>query len=333
MDFRFSDDQLLFAETVRDILANECTPMAVREAWENESGTVPGLWQTLARTGIVGMTAPAESGGLGMAEIDLVLLMEELGRAACPELVLEHTAVAIPLLAEAPEPIAARWLGPAAAGEARVAVAIDSPFVLGADQAALLVLRSGDELHAVEAATASTARQRSVDETRRLFTVDWEPTAATFVTDDPLIVRQARHRGAVSAAAQCVGIAQRLLDLTVAYVQERRQFGKPVGVNQAVKHHLADTGKAIEFARPMVHRAAWTLAAESADAETAVPMAKLLASKAVDHACRTSLQCHGAIAYTVEYDLQLWMKRGWALAAAWGDANEHRDAIGAAIGI
>ena len=125
----------------------------------------------------------------------------------------------------------------------------------------------------------------------------------------------------------------RLLDETVAYVGDRHQFGKPVGVNQAVKHHLADVGKAIEFARPMVERAAWALSMSAPDALEAASMAKLLASEAVDLACRSSLQCHGAIAYTVEYDLQLWLKRGWALAAAWGSALDHRDLIGRSLGI
>ena len=118
--------------------------------------------------------------------------------------------------------------------------------------------------------------------------------------------------------------------MTVDYVQERRQFGSPVGVNQAVKHHLADVGKAIEFARPMVYRAAWCLGADDLDdveVATAASMAKMLASDAVDLAARSSLQCHGAIAYTVEYDLQLWLKRGWALAAAWGSARDHRARI------
>ena len=327
MDFRFTEDQVLFADTVRDILTNECPPAAVRDAWENDTGTVDGLWDTLAATGVVGLTAPESAGGLGMADLDLVLIMEELGRAACPEVVLEHTAVALPLLADAPAAIADRWLAPAAAGEARVTASLGSPYVLGAAQSDLLILRHGDELHAVATADATLTPQASVDETRRLASVDWTPTADTLVTADHAVIAAAERRATVAAAAQCVGIAQQLLDMTVDYVQERRQFGSPVGVNQAVKHHLADVGKAIEFARPMVYRAAWCLGAgglDDVEAATAAAMAKKLASDAVDLAARSSLQCHGAIAYTVEYDLQLWLKRGWALAAAWGSARDQR---------
>ena len=208
-----------------------------------------------------------------------------------------------------------------------------SGYVLGANLADLLVLRNGSELHAVQASTVPLTRHESVDETRRLYSVEWTPSSDSLITRDPAVVSLVESRAAVAAAAQCVGIAQQLLDLTVEYVQERKQFGKPVGVNQAVKHHLANTGKAVEFARPMVHRSAWALSNNSDDAATAAAMAKMLASKAVDLACRTSLQCHGAIAYTVEYDLQLWMKRGWALAAAWGDLTTHRNAVATSLGV
>lgn len=334
MDFRFTDDQELFAATVRDILANECPPAAVRAAWESHTGTVDGLWATLAATGVIGMTAPEDHAGLGMGEIDLVLIMEELGWAACPEVVLEHTAVALPLLAETgTDDQRARWLAPAAAGELRLSCSLGSRLVNGAAQADALILRSGDDLHLVPVADVALVAQPAVDETRRLATVDWAPSAATRMDADPAAVERAQHRAAVAAGAQCVGIAQRLLDFTVAYVQERRQFGSPVGVNQAVKHHLADVGKAIEFARPMVYRAGWALTAGAPDAAQAASMAKAMASDAVDLACRSSLQCHGAIAYTVEYDLQLWLKRGWALAAAWGTAAHHRDLVGRSLGI
>ncbi|MEM7285888.1 MAG: acyl-CoA dehydrogenase family protein [Actinomycetota bacterium] len=334
MDFRFSDDQALFAETVRGILANECPPAAVRTAWDNDTGTIDGLWSTLAATGVVGKTAPEDQAGLGMGDVDLVRIMEELGWAACPEVVLEHTAVAVPLIAEGGTVAQRdRWLAPAAAGDARLSCSLGSDLVNGAAQADALVLRSGDEMHLVPVDAVDLTPQASVDETRRLATVAWEPSEETRMDADAAAIERAERRAAVAAAAQCVGIAQRLLDFTVEYVQERRQFGSPVGVNQAVKHHLADVGKAIEFARPMVYRAGWSLTAGAPDAAEASSMAKALASDAVDLACRSSLQCHGAIAYTVEYDLQLWLKRGWAMAAAWGTASHHRDLVGRSLGV
>ena len=334
MDFSFSEEQLLFRDTVRDILTKECTPAAVRESWDNDTGRVPGLWATLAETGVLAVTAPESHGGFGMSEVDLVLLIEEFGRAAAPEPVLEQVAVAIPAIRDHGSGAQKdQWLGPAAAGEVVFAVGLDGSLVLGAAEADALVLRHGDELHLVVAADIETTPVTSIDQSRRLVEVAWTPSADTLLTADPQALASARSRGAMGAAALCVGIGQQLLDVTVAYVAEREQFGKPVGVNQAVKHHLSNVGLALEFARPMAQVAAWALAEGEPTAHRDASAAKALASDAVDLACRNALQCHGAIGYTIEYDLQLWLKRGWALAASWGDARSHRDQVATALSL
>src|SRR5690606_32947182 len=117
------------------------------------------------------------------------------------------------------------------------------------------------------------------------------------------------------------------------YVTERTQFGVPVGSFQAVKHHLADALKELAFARPAVQRAAHSLAVGAPTRARDVSMAKAMASDAAWFVGRQALQCHGAIGYTVEHDLHLYMKRTWALAKAWGDPAWHRDRVGRAIGI
>jgi alkylation response protein AidB-like acyl-CoA dehydrogenase len=122
-----------------------------------------------------------------------------------------------------------------------------------------------------------------------------------------------------------------MIDMTVEYVSLRRQFGRPVGSFQAVKHALAEAHVAIELARPCVHRAAYALAHREADLATHVSLAKALASDAATLAARTALQCHGAIGYSFEHDLHLWMKRAWALAASCGSAAAHRARLAAAI--
>ena len=124
MDATFSDDQRLFAETLRDILDGTCPPEAVRASWDDPAGWVDGLWDTLAATGVLGLTAPGSCDGLGMDEVDLVLLLEELGRAACPEPVAEHVAVAVPLLRDhGSDKLVGEWLGRAAIGDAVLTVA------------------------------------------------------------------------------------------------------------------------------------------------------------------------------------------------------------------
>ncbi|MEC8953415.1 MAG: acyl-CoA dehydrogenase family protein, partial [Actinomycetota bacterium] len=123
MDATFSDDQRLFAETLRDILDGTCPPEAVRASWDDPVGWVDGLWDTLAATGVLGLTAPGSYDGLGMDEVDLVLLLEELGRVACPEPVAEHAAVAVPLLRDhGSDKLVGEWLGRAATGDAVVTV-------------------------------------------------------------------------------------------------------------------------------------------------------------------------------------------------------------------
>src|SRR5690606_22367997 len=119
MRFAFTDDQLLFRDTVADLLAKECPPEAVRWAWDDETGRRPELWAALAEMGVVGLTVPEAHGGLGMGEIDLVALLTEAGRVAFPGPLLETTAVVAPLLAEsAPTSVAERWLPAIASGEA-----------------------------------------------------------------------------------------------------------------------------------------------------------------------------------------------------------------------
>ena len=336
MHFAFTDDQLLFRDTVRDILANECRPEDVRAAWESDTGRVPGLWGKLAEMGVVGLTAPEAAGGLGMDEVDLVLLLEEAGRAALPEPLAEQTAVAIPTLRDHGGERGAAWLEKAAAGEAFVGVGLAGPYVLYGEQADVLLLAHEDEVHLVDASAVSLTPQRSVDYSRRLTSVEWSPSDATRVASGAeahQAVLDAGDRGALAAAAQCVGIAQTLISVTVDYVGQREQFGKVVGSYQAVKHHLANALIAVEFARPLVYVAAYAVANSTPHRAREVSMAKAVASDAVDLAGRIALQCHGAIGYTFEYDLHLWMKRGWALSAAYGDAAHHRARVATELGI
>ena len=125
----------------------------------------------------------------------------------------------------------------------------------------------------------------------------------------------------LAAAAQLVGLGQRMLDMTVDYVRQRQQFGVPIGSFQAVKHQLADSLKELTFARPAVWRAAASL--EPRD----ISMAKAMASDAASFVARRALQCHGAIGYTVEYELHRYLKHTWVLARSFGDASWHRDRI------
>jgi alkylation response protein AidB-like acyl-CoA dehydrogenase len=331
VQFAFTEQQDMFRDTVRDLFADVCPPEAVRASWDNDDGSVPGLWAALAEMGVLAVLAPEEAGGLGMDEVDLVRILEEAGYAGVPEPLMEHAAVAVPALAEAG---ATDALAAAVAGESTCTIALDSggPHVLAGDRADAVVLQSGDGLDLVRG--AETRPVTSIDQSRRLVEILGVGESTPLVGADPAL---ASDRAALGTAAQCIGVARRLLDATVEYVAERYQFGKPVGSYQAVKHHLADVRLGVEFSAPLVYRAAWSVAHPAThDPVTRgrdVSMAKATSADAVDRACRAALQCHGAIGYTFEYDLQLWLKRGWALAAAYGDARLHRDLVADAIGI
>jgi alkylation response protein AidB-like acyl-CoA dehydrogenase len=338
MRFSLSQEQAMFRDTARDLLQRHCPPAAVRAAWAGTTGRVPGLWARLAEVGIAGMTVPEPLGGLGMNELDLVPVLEESGRAAAPEPLLDTTAVGAPLLRDAGSPaLRDLWLPRVASGEAVLAVGLgEEPpvYVPFAGEASLLLLRHGDELHAVERPAVDLTAQPSVDGARRLFSVAWTPSAATcFASGEEArrAVEAALDRGALAASAELCGLARRMLDMTVEHVNVRHQFGKPIGSFQAVKHHLASALLELEMARPMVLRAGYSFASGDPERSLHVSMAKARASDAARAVGRAALQCHGAIGYTVEYDLHLWMKRAWALARTWGDAAWHRARAGAAI--
>lgn len=334
MRFAFTDDQKLFRDTLRALLEKECTADVVRRSWDTASdGRSPSLWSKLAELGVVGLTVPEAHGGLGLSEIDLVLLLEESGRAALPEPIVETTAVAGPLLAEmANDELRCAWLPRVAAGQARLTVGLESAaFVADAHAADLLLLQRGDEIHALPRQSVELAPEHSVDGARRLFRVTWSPSAATRVAAGPAArdaLARAFDRGALGASAMLLGLGRHLIDVTVEYAKVRKQFGSAIGSFQAVKHHLADALVKLEFARPVVYRAAYSMSRASEARSLHVSMAKAYASEAALLAARAALQCHGAIGYSYEYDLHLWMKRAWALAAAWGDASWHRARVG-----
>jgi alkylation response protein AidB-like acyl-CoA dehydrogenase len=340
MRFAFTDDQLLFRDAVRELLAKECPPEAVRRAWDAppDAAVDRDRWRALADMGVVGLMLPEAAGGLGLTELDLVLVLEESGRAALPEPIVDVAAVGGPLLADLP-PSDWRdgWLQRLAAGTALVGVqSAGAPSIVGAPEADLFILVRDGEIHAVERSQVELTAQQSVDGARKLAVVDWHRTAESLLARDEearTIVNRGFDRGALAVAAQLVGLADRMIALTVDYVGQREQFGVPVGSFQAVKHQLADAYLALEFARPVVHRAAYSLATPDAAGHRSrdVSMAKVYAARAAHLASRVALQCHGAIGYTVEYDLHLYMKRAWALEAAWGEVAWHRDRVAAAV--
>jgi alkylation response protein AidB-like acyl-CoA dehydrogenase len=167
----------------------------------------------------------------------------------------------------------------------------------------------------------------ALDPTRRLGIPLWAPTPDSLVasgTGAATAIRRLTDRAAVATGAELLGLARRMVEIAADYAKERRQFGSPIGSFQAVKHLLAGARVALEFARPVVYAAAWSLDEGTPDASRASSTAKAYASDAAVEAARVALQVHGAIGYTWECDLHLFLKRTWALSESWGSAGHHR---------
>ncbi len=333
MRFAFTDDQKMLRDTVREVLQRECPPDVVRAAWDGHGDGVDEVWKTLADTGVIGMTASEQAGGMGMAELDVLLPLEESGYAALPGPLVDTVAVGIPLLEAAGTAAQCeRWLGRAASGEVKIAVAFeDQDIVPHVGSAQLLIAERAGVGFCVPIEEVAVTPETSVDRTRQLGRVQFETSAAYRMRDDAdlsALLALAKERAALATAAQLVGLSRRMLDMTVQYAKDREQFGKPIGAQQAVKHRLADALIEQEFARPLVYRAGWSLATGADGVEVAVSLAKIYAGEAAKFVAKQALQVHGAIGYTIECDLHMWMKRAWALSAAHGDAAKHRERVG-----
>jgi alkylation response protein AidB-like acyl-CoA dehydrogenase len=323
-----SEEQRAMAQALRVALVKECSPEVLRASWQ--SGVSRKLWRSLADFGVFGLMVPEDYGGLSLDECDAVGVLEETGRAAVPGPIPETLAVGRILAAAGPHH-AAEWLPRIASGDAIVSLGLGrAPLVNSADIAELLVMQDGSDLYAVLACAAQVQPQPCIDANRRLFTVTWEPSAAevlvTGVAAQQAIIG-ARDRLLLGTSAQLVGLARQLLDMSVTHATTRHQFGQPLGSFQAVQHRLADVAVAIEFAGPVVARAAASLAASAPSAARDAAMAKVFASDAAERAAYAALQIHGAIGYTREHDLHLYALRAWSLALAHGNADEHRSRV------
>ncbi|MEP1471535.1 MAG: acyl-CoA dehydrogenase family protein [Halieaceae bacterium] len=342
MDFTFTEDQLLFRDSVSDFMRTEVTAERIRAGWDSDSGRDPALWQQLVELGLVGITVPEAFGGLGMNSLDFVLLAQECGYVALPEPLVQTALVAVPMLEALGGDTATEWLPKIAAGEGIVAVGLEQNLLVeDAHIANLLLLEQGGEIHAVTPEQCELQRSESVDPSRQLFRVTINGAGNVIAQGEQAaqLLARALDHGALGAAAQALGLAQRMVDLSVQYTADRQQFGKPVGSFQAVKHHMANVAVQLEYAKAPVHRAACALSTDSANASQAVSHAKIVACDAAKLAAKNSIQVHGAMGYTWEVDLQIYMKKAWALANSWGDAGFHKARVadhifadGAALG-
>ena len=314
MRFDLDEQQRDFAASIDAALAAADLPAAVR-AWA-QGDTAPGrkVWAQLAELGVTALAVPEKFDGIEAHPVDLVVAAERLGRWCVPGPVTESIAVAPVLLADDDRSAAL------ATGELIVTVALPPqvPRAVDADSAGLILVASeNDGAGQVSDGTAGKELE-SVDPSRKLFEV------ATSGEARAADVARAYEFGVLATSAQLIGAGQALLDMSVEYAKQRSQFGKVIGTYQAIKHKLADVHIALELARPLVYGAALSLADDSPDTARDVSAAKVAAADAALLAARSALQTHGAIGFTQEHDMSLWLLRVQALRSAWGDPALHR---------
>lgn len=308
MRFLLDVEQRAFADSLGAMLAGADTPSVVREWSRGEHAGGRVLWSRIAGAGVFALAVPEAYEGLGPRPVELAVAFVELGRHAVPGPLAETVAAAI-LLADLADPGPAERLLPAvASGEAVATLAWKGPYALDGDMASTRLVLTQQDLRL---SPGHGPVRPSLDPARRLTPL--EP-GGELLGRDPATARALAY-ARLATAAQALGVGQALLDRTVAHVGQRTQFGVSIGSFQAVKHRLADARIGLEFARPLLFGAALTMA--PAD----IAAAKVTACEAAYAAARTALQLHGAIGYTAEYDLSLWLTKARALRTAWGDPD------------
>jgi alkylation response protein AidB-like acyl-CoA dehydrogenase len=330
VQFELTDEAIALRDAAQALLAAHATPAVIRAGWPGGDRTlVDSVWTRFAEGGLVGPLVPEAGGGLGLDEDALGALFEELGRSGLPVPAAETIAVAGPLLSGANHPALA---GVLVGGVMVTAKLGDGDLVPFGQQADLVLLERDGGIRLYERGALELIALDSVDGSRGLARLD-AVRGGDLLTDDPDVMQAAWQHGVLATSGLLIGLGQRMLDLTVGYVLQREQFGGPIGRFQAIKHALASALLALEFARPAVLAAGWAQAQHEPDAAIRTSMAKVVASDAARLIARTSIQSHGAIAYTVEYDLHLYAKRAWALAQSWGSPAWHRDRLADSLGL
>ena len=297
MRFELTSEQEDFAQTLDKLLSAADTVAAARAWAEGDSGPGLEVWRRLADLGVTTLLVPDSQGGMGATPVELAVALEALGRHAVPGPWVESVA----LLPSATH-------SPSAQRLVTVAAPPHTPYALDADVADATYVLGEDGVRLASVGELV----RSVDPTRRLFAVTPGDPAEVEAPDG------AFDLAVLATAAQLLGCGERLLADTVEYAKQRRQFGREIGSYQAIKHALADVRIALDFARPLVLGAAVEGSPRDASA------AKVAAGDAAYLASRVALQVHGAIGYTREYDLSLWITKVRALVGAWGTPAFHR---------
>src|SRR6266699_1420994 len=310
MNFGFNDEQELLRSTARKFFDNECPSTTVRALMEDTSGMTPELWKKLAEQGWLGLIAPEEHGGMALGIVDLVVLLEEMGRAVVPGPFFSTVLLGgLALLEAGSDAQKKTWLPKLCSGEARVTLAWMEPSAeMGAAGITLQAAAKRSEVTLTNVSLAGDAIMGAPG-------AGWKPLARVI------------DRATVGLCAEMCGGAQKVLDMTVEYAKIRQAFGRPIGSYQGVKHRAADMLVDVENSKSITYYAAWAMDEGAAEAPLAVSMAKAYVSDAYRRVSGAGIQLHGGIGFTWEHDLHLYFKRAKGSEFTFGDATWHRERV------
>jgi alkylation response protein AidB-like acyl-CoA dehydrogenase len=350
MEFAFTEEQAMIAETARGFFAEHATSERTRKAM-SAAGTDAGidreLWSSFCtELGLGGIGVPEELGGVGLGMVEFALIAEAAGAQVAALPLLGNARAAHALVAGGTPEQQARWIPALVSGEviATTSWAADAAggagtlsgtfrFAPHGGSADLLVLVSGGKCWLVEAGAAgvSVTPHVTMDQTRPLATIVLDNASAEEVADSAAAIGAMDTTGWLCLAAEALGGAQATLDRTVAYSLERVQFGRQIGSFQAYKHRLADMMIEIEQARSAVYWAACAVDEGSDEAALALHSAKAFCADTFHMCAGNMIQLHGGIGFTWEHDAHLFFKRARSISSMLGDSQWHREQIAAQI--
>lgn len=360
MDFRLTDEQTLLRNSARGFLNTEWPTAELRRMLDAEdaAAAAAAFWSKIVDLGWPGLLTPEEYEGLGLGNFDLAVLMEESGRRLTPGSLLSSGVLASSALQRLGSAEAKRtYLPQIAEGEIRATLGIYQagsgwtlmlleppadgavtkrwvPDAAGADLILCANRTGGNAVELTAVTDPAIADLGSMDVTRPLFEVAHGPGGAEKIGGGTIGDLQAViDQATIALAAEMVGGAAELLDLTVAYIKQRKQFGRSVATFQAVQHKAADMYIELEKARTAVYYAAAAADEQPENLGRAASMAKAAANAAYVEAAKKAIQLHGGIGFTWEQDLHLYLKRAKSCEYAFGDTNQHLDRLAHGLGI
>jgi alkylation response protein AidB-like acyl-CoA dehydrogenase len=352
MQFGLNESQEILKNNARQFFAGECPMAHVRQLAESKQPYDAALWSKMASQGFMGIIFPEKYEGLGLGKVELILLMEEAGRALLPGPFWSTVALAGTVIdAIASDAQKTKYLTPICHGQALSTLALletgstwdwadtrladsngkltgEKLFVLDADVADFILVAAQTGVFLVEAQAPGLCitPMPALDLTRNFYAVQFKDTPAEKLGEGTHLAR-ALDIATAALVAEMVGGMQRVLDLTVDYAKMRKQFGKPIGTFQAVQHQCADMYLETESSRSAAYYAAWALEQDAPDAATATSIAKMYASDACRAVGNRGIQIHGGNGFAWENDLHLYYRRAKASEAMFGDATFHRERI------